>query len=481
MGVGLFVQRWLASRLGTSATADVFQTGVALPTVVATAFMSGLPMVLIPIFIERRKLRQSLLSSAEASGLLAFSLVLTAVLISGAGWLAQIFGSSYRESIATFLRVSAPLYPLVTLASIAQANLYSQNRYGFAGSSGLANGVGLLLGLQVTGGNTPSVTDIALSIVFGYLAQTLWVATGLRGIRVKQQPSNKKILRPTVLLVGSYMVIRLQPIIERYLAVNLGVGSAASLGYATKVLLGFTLLAGFGVAIVTLPAASAYFSSGELSKASHALNHAFQLTVVATLLSCTAAWSLSVPIVQTVLANGAFQFSAIVPTSDLIRSGLLTVAFGALSGPLVAILYAAQARSKVVVSGLICLGVGFFSSFILRRPFGTNGIVFGSGLGNLAAFVFQLIAIRQILHGWSPLAAIWKVRIPFATLFFAAFVGAAAIGSFTSAPTKGQPILSLLIPGLLFTAVVTPFALWTVLKVLSTDQESTETNQVRPS
>ena len=93
MGVGLLAQRWLASRLGTGSTADAFQTGVAFPTAIATAFMAGIPTALVPTFVARREHHQSLLSRNEAWGLLVFSLALMATVMTCAEWLASIIGA----------------------------------------------------------------------------------------------------------------------------------------------------------------------------------------------------------------------------------------------------------------------------------------------------------------------------------------------------------------------------------------------------
>ena len=481
MGVGLLAQRWLASRLGTSSTADAFQTGVALPTTIATAFMAGIPTALVPTFVARREARQSLLSRNEALGLFVFALALMIAVMASAGWFAEVLGSADRASIANFLRISALLFPVVAAAAVAQANLHAQNRYGLSGSSGVANGVGLLLSFVVIGRSAPTIQDLAVCVVCGYLAQVLWVAVGFRGLRGGQRPAAAAALLPVLFLIGSYLVVRLQPVVERSLAVGLGTGSAATLGYAGKVQLGLTLVAGFGVSVVALPAASVHVAAGAFSKVARTLDEAFQLTAVAVVIACAAGWALAVPIVQTVLATGAFPDSDIVPTAHVIRAGLLVVAGGALSGPLVAILYACQARRRVVASGVAALMVGLLASLVLRRSFGVNGIVLGSGLGSCAAFVVQFLSVRRVLHGWSPVAALWRVRAPFACLTATALAFAVIVGRLAGAPMKSPSLLVLVVLGVSFVTLCAPSALWVVVRVRSADRKFAEADAGVPS
>lgn len=477
MGVGLLAQRWLASRLGTGSTADAFQTGVAFPTAIATAFMAGIPTALVPTFVARREHHQSLLSRNEAWGLLVFSLALMATVMTCAEWLASIIGATDRSSIANFLRVSALLFPIVAAAAVGQANLYSQNRYGFSSSSGAANGAGLLLSLALIGGASPTIEKLALCVVCGYLAQFLWIAVGFQGLRGGQRTPTTSAVLPVLLLVGSYLVLRLQSVVERSLAVGLGTGAAATLGYAAKVQSGFILLAGFGVSVVALPAASAHAAAGAMLKVKRTLEEAFQLTAAAVLVACAAGWALAVPIVQTVLATGAFPDSDIVPTAHVIRAGLLAVAVGGLSGPLVAILYASQARRRVVASGVAGLLVGLTSSLVLRHPFGTKGIVIGSGLGNCAAFAVQFIAVRRLLHGWSPWAALSRVRVPFAWLAATTLAFALIVGRIAATKRVGPSLPFLVVLGLVFVGVCAPMAIWTVVKIRSTDPEFAESDR----
>lgn len=481
MGVGLLAQRWLAARLGTSSTADAFQTGVALPTTIATAFMSGIPTALVPTFVSRRERQQALLTRAEAVGLLGFSVALMAGVMVSAGWLAAVLGGADRVSIASFLRVSALLFPIVAAAAVAQANLHSQNRYRFSGSSGVANGVGLLASFALIGGPSPTVVELAVCVVCGYVVQILWVAVGFRGLQRGSRTSTTTMLLPAMFLIGSYLVVRLQPVVERSLAVGLGTGSAATLGYAGKVQLGLTLLAGFGVSVVALPAAASHAAAGALERVARTLDESFQLTAAATLVACTAGWALAVPTVQTVLATGAFENSEIVPTAHVIRAGLLVVAAGALSGPLVSTLYACQARRRVVASGLVALVVGFVASLALRSSFGTNGIVLGSGIGSVAAFAVQLVAVRQLLHGWSPLTALRRVRAPFLSLTASTVGYAMIVGRLAAAPTTGSSLMLLVLLGLVFVGLCTPAALWTMGRIRAADREFPEVDPGVPA
>ena len=461
MAIGVGVQTWVAERLGTGRLADTFQTGVTLPTMLATAILGALPSLLIPNLVGEHGLNA--LGRRATGSVVALGAVLTVACFALASpmskAMAPAFPVSQQADLAMFVRVTAPCALIAVFCAIGQSRLHATHRFGIVGAAGLVNGIGLFVSLQFLALFHVGVSELALCVVAGYLAQLLWMVPGYRAKATSHRGiESTAIVWSACLLVLTYVILRVQPVIERSLASSLGAGTTASFGYASKIQQALLTFAAFGVGVVTLPAAAAELRAGRTAEASSTFEKSLELTLVVTIFACCAGIATCRLLVAGLFAHGAFSSSAVSEVSRLVLASLLLVLCSAIASPCVAVLYAASLSRRVIFSGVCGLVLGVCASFALRWAIGGTGILLGSGVGAALSLCIHVRNVSVALPEWSPLDYLIRVRVALAVYTFPllGFSVLAAITEQREFPDgfAGQPVKILL-----SLAIVTMFLL----------------------
>lgn len=416
--LGLAFQLLLAHQLGVSSVVDDYTLGTMIPTLVATIMIGSTPSVLVPAFTRALGSREdSRVPVRLVSAPSLAALGVTGLVIVGSLTLAPAVSPSLPEDriagLTAFLVLSALAIPFAWLAAVSQSILILNERFLIVGLAGAVNGLGLLVVATVVLLGGLASPGLGWAFIAGYVVQA--IAQGVAASRHatwERVPSSRAVLSSLGFLLGSALVYKSQPIIERTLAAYFA-GGPASLAYSSKITQALLMASSLGIALVSLPALSRHVSNDDYPRAK----------LVATRLSLAIA-AISAPLVTTALLapdavvsilyeRGAFGPDDVSLVALVLAASAAGVFFSAVTGPVVNLLYAADRYRLVATVSVVTTLLGGLLSWALRGPFGLAGIVAGSALVFLVNFVIYWVAAgRSRAH----LAAMSRVFIMLAAV-----------------------------------------------------------------
>lgn len=461
IAVGFVFQAVIASLLGTTRTADVFATGVSVPTVVATAALGAGPIVLVPAYAHRRAGDDAALSRRAVGVLVLLAALLSAALVPAAGvvaaGLAPGFGAAESHELVTFLRIVAVVPLLAVVAAIGQAFAFSARRFGIAGASAAVNGGFLLVVTVLLHRNGLTSTELAWCVVAGYAGQVLWIApVGLRMLRgigtgAGSRTAGRAVVATFVFMAATSTLYKGQPIIERLVGTTVSDGLPAALGYAGRFSQGLMMLASFGISLVAMPQLSDALAARDHAMASRIISISLSVTLATTL--CVVAFGVAAydDLPRVLLGRGHFTSADATLTGSLLLASLPGVVFGPLAGPLVNIYYAARRQRFVAAAGVSATVLGGLASIGLAQVWGGRGITLGTSIGlacTAAVFAWRL---HSVLPAWSWPTYLAEVT-PLAAAGAVAVLICAALGAVL--PEAQSNLTGLALLGLQFLAAV---------------------------
>jgi putative peptidoglycan lipid II flippase len=410
MLLGIGFQSFLASRLGTNATADAYYLGATVPTLVATALLGSAPSALIryavdvptALRLERRSLPSRLVLYSCAVSALTASLAL--MLRLGA----PVFPGELRSQIATFLFVTTPVPPLALLGAMGAVRALARNQFVIATFGGAVNGLGLLAAAVALSTLGLGAAALGLAVDAGYVLQVALVWRALRATADPTRASHDRLpaamkaaIAGFLFLAGASAIYKSQPLVERLVGAFVGHGIPAALGYEDKITSGLSQLAVFGFALTALPMLSRDLSEREAARAADRLRRTLTGTFASTIAVLAFGLASAGDLVHVFYERGAFGAHAAAVTRSLVLFALPSIAFSALAGPLVSLEYAAGRVREVATVGVIGFALGATATAVLAGTIGYRGIVLGTGAG--FAFTFALFARRtsRVLPEWS--------------------------------------------------------------------------------
>ena len=418
--VGFAFQALVAALLGTNAVVDVFSAGVAVPTVIATAVLGAAPIVLVPAYSHHLVGEPNALSRRSLELLLLCAALLSIVLFVAASplavGLAPGFSSERRHQLEVFLRIVAVVPLLATVAALGQAFAYSARRFGLAGSSAIANGAFLLGATVLAQRDGLTASDLAWSVVIGYLGQVAWVAPQvLRTTRTLTGDSTRQANRTLLITLGFMAVTSIfyksQPVIERLLGSTVSEGLPAALSYAGRFGQGLTLVASFAVSLVAMPQLADAVAARDWSFTQRIISISLTFTLVTTLCVvgfCVACYQ---RLPEVVLQRGDFTQDDARVTGDLLLAFVPGIAAGTLAGPLVNAYYALRRQHFVAYVGIAGTALGGLASALLAGIYGGPGITLGTSLGFIITLMVFATRLSSVIPSWSWRAYLFEIRL----------------------------------------------------------------------
>ncbi len=407
--VGIGFQEVLAAHLGAGSTADVFAAGVSLPTLVATAVIGSVPLVLVPQIASYRARCDDRLPPLSALWVATAYTIATAVVIAGAAQLlshlaAPGFRGAKEVATAHFIRLTSPVVLLSAVAAVGQAVAYANGRFLRAGAGSAVNGVGLLLVTVLFFGARPTASDLAIAVVIGYTAQAIWMLPELASSwKLWDRTPNARaagMLKALGVLVTASLIYKGQPLIERTIASTLQPGSAAVMSYSLKIAAGLALLS-VGVSQVAMPSFAHSLAQDDDGQAARTLQ--LVLTIVTATTAAVVAYVLlaSADIVRVLFGRGSLGIHAEREIAAVVRSYLIFVLTNAIAGPIVNVHYALNRQRWVAVIGLVGMICATVLSVGLAQVFGVVGVAVGTGVGSLIPLAVFSVHLRPRLPAWS--------------------------------------------------------------------------------
>lgn len=398
--LGLLFQLLLAHQLGLSASVDIYTLGTMTPTFLATILIGSAPSVLVPAFTRISRQRDDALIPvrlASAPTIAVIGLTVLAGLLTALATplLAGNLPSGSESALISFIVITSVSIPLAWGAAVSQAVLIVKERFLVVGLAGATNGLGLLVAAVLVFAFGQPIPGLAVAFVAGYVAQIAAQAiAAFKHTTFEPVPPSGAIMSALAVLLGSALIYKSQPIIERVLAAAVENGPAA-LNYSSKIAQALLMASSLGLALVSLPTISRHVSDDDYPKA-------FRTASGISLAICC----ISAPLVVTSIVaaenvvgllygRGAFTESAILLVALALAAAAVGVLFSAMTGPIVNLLYATSRYRFVATISITTTILGAATSWLLREPLGLPGIVLGSTAAFTANFAIYWFAAAR--------------------------------------------------------------------------------------
>jgi putative peptidoglycan lipid II flippase len=415
---GLVREVVAASYYGVNGPMSAFTIAFQVPNLVRALFAdAALQPAFVPIFteqLERKNYREAFRLASTL--LLLVTLVLgaiTALFVLTASFVMPLFAPGFSGELLnltiTLSQVLFPILILLGISGVVVGILNSYDRFGaFAISPLFWNltiiAVVVLLAPAFHGQNR--IYAYAIGILLGTLVQLLIPTFDLRNTPFKfewsfewRNPDVRRVLLLMLPVTISLGLINFNMLINSLFGSLVSDQSPAAIDKAFRI---YQLPQGiFSVAIATVlfPTLARFASRGEIENLRATMANGMRQILFVLIPAAAAVLVLSTPMIRLVYQRGEFtpEQTALVATAlfwfafSLPTNGLYllqTRTFFSLQRPWMA---TGLAAFDLVVSAL--------GALLLYKPFGTGGIVAGTGIGTIVAVSAQAIVLRHEFGG----------------------------------------------------------------------------------
>src|SRR4051794_9250072 len=409
-----------ASYYGVYGPMSAFTIAFQVPNLVRSLFAdAALQPAFVPIFteqLERKNYREAFRLASTL--LLLATLVLgaiTALFVLLAPVIMPIFAPGFkdnRELLDLTITLSQVLFPILILLGISGVVvgvLNSYDRFGAFAISPLFWNLTIIVVLVVLEPmfhGQDKIYAYAIGILAGTLVQLLIPAWDLRHTPFRfsfsfdwRHPGLRRVLWLMLPVTISLGLINFNLLINSFFGSLVSDQAPAAIDKAFRI---YQLPQGiFSVAIATVlfPTLARYASRGAIDDLRATLANGMRQILFVLLPAAAAVLALSEPMIRLVYQRGAFDAAE----TTLVATALFWFAFSLPTNGL----YLLQTRTFFslqrpwMATGLagFDLVVSTVAAAALYKPFGTGGIVAGTGIGTSAAAVAQAVVLRRELGG----------------------------------------------------------------------------------
>ena len=415
---GLVREIVAASYYGISGPMSAFTIAFQVPNLVRSLFAdAALQPAFVPVFTEQLEQKNYREAFRLASTLLLIvTMVLgaiTALFILSASVVMPIFAPGFSgELLDLTITLSQVLFPILILLGMSGIVVGILNSYDRFGAFAIAplfwnlTIIAVLVFVEPLFHGQNRIYAYAIGILAGTLVQLLIPVFDLRNTPFKfswsfewRHPGVRRVLLLMLPVTISLGLINFNLLINSFFGSLVSDQSPAAIDKAFRI---YQLPQGiFSVAIATVlfPTLARYASRGAIDDLRATLANGMRQILFVLLPAAAAVLALSEPMIRIVYQRGEFNAAE----TTLVATALFWFAFSLPTNGL----YLLQTRTFFslqrpwMATGLagMDLVVSILAAWALYKPFGTGGIVAGTGIGTTAAAVAQAVVLRRELGG----------------------------------------------------------------------------------
>jgi putative peptidoglycan lipid II flippase len=415
---GLVREIVAASYYGIYGPMSAFTVAFQVPNLVRALFAdAALQPAFVPIFTEQLEKKNYREAFRLASTLLLLvTLVLgaiTALFVLIAPVLMPLFAPGFKgELVDLTVTLSQVLFPILILLGVSGVVVGILNSYDRFGAFAISPLFWNLTIIAVTIFLTPAfhgqnrIYAYAIGILIGTLVQLLIPVFDLRNTPFKfewsfewRNPDVRRVLLLMLPVTISLGLINFNMLVNSLFGSLVSNKSPAAIDKAFRI---YQLPQGvFSVAIATVlfPTLARFAARGEMDNLRATMANGMRQILFVLIPAAAAVLVLSVPMIRLVYQHGEFTPAQ----TTLVATALFWFAFSLPTNGL----YLLQTRTFFslqrpwMATGLagFDLAVSALAAFALYKPFGTGGIVAGTGIGTSAAVVAQAVVLRREFNG----------------------------------------------------------------------------------
>jgi putative peptidoglycan lipid II flippase len=415
---GLVREIVAASYYGISGPMSAFTIAFQVPNLVRSLFAdAALQPAFVPVFTEQLEQKNYREAFRLASTLLLIvTMVLgaiTALFVLAAPVVMPLFAPGFKGEIldltVTLSQVLFPILILLGMSGIVVGILNSYDRFGAFAIAPLfwnLTIIAVLVFAEPLFHGQNRIYAYAIGILAGTLVQLLIPVFDLRNTPFKfnwsfewRHPGVRRVLLLMLPVTISLGLINFNLLINSFFGSLVSDEAPAAIDKAFRI---YQLPQGiFSVAIATVlfPTLARFASRGAIDDLRATLANGMRQILFVLLPAAAAVLALSEPMIRLVYQRGAFDAAE----TTLVATALFWFAFSLPTNGL----YLLQTRTFFslqrpwMATGLagMDLVVSTLAAWALYKPFGTGGIVAGTGIGTSAAAIAQAVVLRRELGG----------------------------------------------------------------------------------
>ena len=415
---GLVREIVAASYYGVYGPMSAFTIAFQVPNLVRALFAdAALQPAFVPIFteqLERKNYREAfrlastllLLVTLVLGAIAAFFVLLAPVIMP---LFAPGFEGALLDLTVTLSQVLFPILILLGLSGVVVGILNSYDRFGAFAISPFFWNVTIILLVVILAPffhGQDRIYAYAIGILVGTLVQLLIPTFDLRNTPFQfewsfewRNPDVRRVLLLMLPVTISLGLINFNMLINSLFGSLVSHESPAAIDKAFRV---YQLPQGiFSVAIATVlfPTLARFAARGEMENLRATMANGMRQILFVLVPAAAAVLVLSVPMVRLVYQHGEFTPAQ----TTLVATALFWFAFSLPTNGL----YLLQTRTFFslqrpwMATGLagFDLAVSVLGAALLYKPFGTGGIVAGTGIGTTAAVIAQAVVLRREFDG----------------------------------------------------------------------------------
>ncbi len=409
-----------ASYYGVYGPMSAFTIAFQVPNLVRALFAdAALQPAFVPIFteqLEKKNYREAFRLASTL--LLLITLVLgaiTALFVLLAPVIMPLFAPgfvSHSELLDLTVTLSQVLFPILILLGVSGVVVGILNSYDRFGAFAISPLFWNLTIIVVTVALAPSfhgqnrIYAYAIGILVGTLVQLLIPAWDLRNTPFKfewsfewRNPNVRRVLLLMLPVTISLGLINFNMLINSIFGSLVSDQSPAAIDKAFRL---YQLPQGiFSVAIATVlfPTLARFASRGEMENLRATMANGMRQILFVLVPAAAAILVLSVPMIRLVYQRGEFNAAQ----TTLVATALFWFAFSLPTNGLYLLqtrtFFSLQRPWRATSLAGLDLVVSAIGALVLYKPFGTGGIVAGTGIGTTAAVVAQAVILRREFGG----------------------------------------------------------------------------------
>lgn len=465
-GVAFVSQLVFARTFGAGVEFDSYLVAISLPLTIAGLGGGVLGFQVVPALTGRPREGFDATLVGMGLGLGGLALAVAAIGLGALPWTVPLLtGRMPLESRPLVMQASVVAWcwlPLAVIGAVLTGGLHVRQKFAAAtlpqGFPALGAMLGCLFGHEALG-----VNSLAWGQLAGYLAMVGCLLVALRPTTGRPDwTGTGSLLRDAPLALAALLVFVIYPLPDAVFGARAGVAGVSLLGYAQRLVVGFSGLAVVGATTVIFPRLANRAAQGEHAALKDDIARGLRIMLVCMMPAAAVLATLALPLVRFLFRRGAFGDDEAMALAGLLPwmfGGM--VAMSCMSLSFKALFAQGRVRQAALLSSS-CAALYFLLSALLVDRFGLRGIgaayaatwwalfllilrSLGIGAGLDVAFLLRLAVISAVSA-----AAAFACRIllfheeaPGAASSLATLAaGAAAAGLVFAAASLGWPGLA---------------------------------------
>lgn len=321
-GVGFVSQLVFARTFGAGIEFDSYLVAISLPLTIAGLGSGVLGFQVVPILTQQSGEDFDASLRGLVFGLGGLALLAVTLGMGVLPWTLPLLTAHLpAESRLMVMQISLIAWswlPLAIIGAVLTAGLQVRQKFAAATLPQAFPALGAMLG-TLLGYRTIGINSLAWGQLAGYLAMVAFLLAALP--RAPLRPNwegTRSVLRNTPLALAALLVFVIYPLPDAIFGARAGVAGVSLLGYAQRLVVGFSGLAVVGATTVIFPRLAGQAAQGDYAALKGDTARCLRVMLVCMAPTAATLAILALPLVRFLFMRGAFSDAEAVALADLL-------------------------------------------------------------------------------------------------------------------------------------------------------------------